>query len=335
MAIFTPRALVLLVLALVPGGPLVAGEVSRGPGLLQQAEQAERDAKPAEAAALYKAALETGLAPASIRIAQARSAWLEARAVGDYQPLAHLLRLQQLPPAGLTAEMVRGFEAEATRIPEGPLRTEARAFVVGAWIDRLHDPVEGERAARSWLLDTFPDKGSRETATAYLAVARRKQGHPLDALEVLRSGGYEKDQPYLDMKPVIVSQIARPIAISLVALFAMLAVIVFATRPSWRSVGSPLRPRNVLTLVYVVAIPWWIAVAYEPGTRWTFDRVALSVLAVTLASQVAGAALQERPAGRWVTRSLAVAGVLGCLGAGFLAIDRSEVLEGLLIWRGI
>lgn len=329
------RRITMLSLLLLPALARAEPDPAASASLLQQAEAAEHAAQPQEALALYRSVLASSSGASLTRIVKARIDWIEERSTGDFVPLARLMRLQALPPSQVTAEQLSDFERTIPALPAGTLRRESWMLTGKTWLDELHDPAAAERTYRAWLQDPHPDESARQIATTGLARSRLMQGHTLEALAILREAGYTRIEAYLQMQAILARRIGDPIAIACVALFSLLTLSLLFFRPLPAVLRGALRPGDMLLTLYVLVIPCLLATRYDPSVRAMFTRLALALAVVVSGALVAGSALRERPVPAALRVAVAVAAVLACAGAGFLTFDQSELLEGMLRWRGL
>ena len=75
--------------------------------------------------------------------ARRRATDLAARAEGDFQPLTTLERSRRSPEAARDRAAIEALAGEAGGFPDGLVRSEARLFCAGRWLDDL-----GERVVR-------------------------------------------------------------------------------------------------------------------------------------------------------------------------------------------
>jgi hypothetical protein len=94
------------------------------------------------------------------------------------------------------------------------------------------------------------------------------------------------------------------------------------------------RPSTLLLAAYVVVPPWILAVLFQSTLQRVFWPLALTLAVVILVATAMGEALRFKPSAPW--KFLAVASTFAaCMGAGFFALARSEMLIALLLWRGL
>ncbi len=307
----------------------------QAPSLLDQAQAAEHAARPQEALRLYAAILASGPGSSLERIAQSRIDWIRERSTNGFEPLERLLALQALPETAVSAAQVRAFEQQIDGIPNGSLRTESRALAGRCWLDVLKDPVEAERSYRRWLQDPLPAASWREIATTGLVRARVMQGYTLDGLRILREAGFQKQEIYRLFEARLLRKIFDPIAMASLLVFGLLTCFLLLSRPVGAVLAGAFRPSDLLLTLYVLAVPCCLAARYDSSLGGKFTRLGLGLAAVVLGALIAGSAQRERAAPVALRRIVALSALLACLGAGFLVFDQSELLEGMLRWRGL
>ncbi len=294
---------------------------------MHDAQGAERDARPADAVALWRAARSAGPTSRLARRAEVRVAWLEARSEGGYAPLASLMRMQAFRPGLLDRARLEAFERELATFPPGRVRREARAVVAQAWLERLRDPARAADAYEAWLREPGLAPDERHLATAGLAQARASAGDVRAGIATLERGGYGGRTEALELRRLARRQVGDLVALATVCVFALLAVVLGGRGVSRAPViRRALAPARVVTAVALLVVPGALAYAYDPVTLDTFALLAAGGLAVVLLASISAAALQERGAPRARIATLAVAAVLAALAVGYLALGRAGFL---------
>lgn len=289
--------------------------------IVERAERAERELRFADAERAWAELERASSGGRLARRARARLDWLRARKAGDYGPLTEITRVRR--DGATSAADVARLEALAASFPTGPLRREARALVAESYL-RLDRPLDALRAHESWLAEPDLEQADWIRATNGLARARARLGDLGGALETLRRHGLGHHAEAAHLKVELVRRWARPLAWTLLVLFALW---VFGRR---LVVKSPLALRAVCSPAGVAAALWVIGVpallAYRHGAEaWrTMAWLTPGALAVVLASAVAGTVVAGAP--RAVRVGTAAWAVAAQLAVAYLALDRSGTL---------
>jgi hypothetical protein len=209
-----------------------------------------------------------------------------------------------------------------------------RAYVAMAWRSRFHDLSRTEATYRALLADTGLSKGEREMAASGWSTAVLEAGHPLRALAIAREQGIGRTPEYRDIETAALQDMGRPVAWAALVLFALVACGVLFRAPPIETLRSMFRPSTLLLAAYVVVPPWILAVLFQSTLQRVFWPLALTLAVVILVATAMGEALRFKPSAPW--KFLAVASTFAaCMGAGFFALARSEMLIALLLWRGL
>ena len=254
------------------------------------AQTAEREARPAEALADYRAVMQSAPGSRLASRARARVEWLEARSDDELRPLAALLAFQHRDPSERTASVVAAFEETTDAMPPCLVRGEARLAVAGDW-SRLG---ETERALRAWeaaLADPSVPASDRDLVRESMARVRMESGDLEGALGQLEDDGLSR----LTLHHVLARRIRAatwvPVSIAIVVSFLLAVVVATArsgrSREALRSLATPLRVAIALVLgagPYAI-VAWWGDESV--GAFEAFAPVAVAVLLLAfLAAEV-------------------------------------------------
>jgi hypothetical protein len=255
---------------------------------------------------------------------------LEAHREGGFGPLVELENMRRSAPdrAALAA-----FSQRIDAFPPGPVRREARALVAETLSERLALPAEAVGAYQRWLEEPGLDDADFVRATHGLARCRARLGDLGRALETLRAAGLGRSEEAIGIELLQVRRWAQPLAWALVCAFAFLAI-------AWGGLRAlvPAKLRALVTakhaalLAWVLVVPLAMSLVYRPEALR-----ALSLFVPAAASMVILMGLWRLGAGPAADRRRITMAILGAgaqLALGYLALDRSGVLLGLLVrWR--
>jgi hypothetical protein len=308
-------------------------------------EAAFRDARVHDDAGDYARALEgygavVASAPDSPWAERAadRMAWLRARSEGDFRPLARLEGIRRDPARASDPRAIADLARDAASFPPGTVRTEARMFVIEAWLGRLRGIAGSTELALGPLRDVRDDPATdpltARLAERQLVSALAGEGRIDEAsaeasahVTLLDAAFGAQTRAWLRRRTM-----RRAAALELGA-FGVLAV--FALIRAWRrgalgAAGEALRrifPLAFGFAVYLAAAGGILASAYESGNASPFVLLGGIVLPLVLLARAwgtVGSASAGARAGRALLSALTV------LAAAFLVLDRVDprYLEG-------
>lgn len=284
---------------------------------MSEAQQAEREARPADALAAYRAVLEASPGSRLGSRARTRIAWIEARSEGELRPLSALLAFRERPMEERTSAVVGAFEEETRAMPAGLARAESRLAIAGEW-SRLG---ETERALRAWdaaLADPDLPPSDHDLVRESMARVRMESGDLEGALGQLEDDGLA----HLTLHRVLARRIRAetwvPISIGVVLTYA-LAVLVLAlrsgrAREATRALAaSPLR---VAIAVILGAGPYAIVRVWGDDSIGAFEAFAPFAVTVLAFSFVAAEIATTRRA----RAGIGALAVLATLAAAYVSV---------------
>jgi hypothetical protein len=323
-------ALWIVALLLFSGG--ASADRGRAAALYAEAQRAERDLRFAEALARYREAFDADPSAPTAPGARRRATYLAARAEGDFQPLTTLERSRRSPEPARDRAALEALAGEAGGFPAGRVRSEARLFCAGRWLDDLGDPGRAIPLLHAVAADEAADPLSRSLAVTELVRARRMTGDLRGAVE-------DVDRWESLATPELRSRVHRewrriPIRWASVALLALLGIagVLAGARIVRREgtggvVRAAARPMIAVFALYLGAVGGALTYGYDGTTPAPFLILAGGVLGLALVARVWSAASApaegsgRRRQAAWLR---AAACALGVLAVGFLAL---EVIE--------
>lgn len=268
------------------------------------------------------------------RIALARKSWLQERSEGGLQPLGDFLRFRTAAEKGLQADSVTRFEQQVEQFPAGLLRSEARGLIADAWLNHLRQPAFAEAAYRKWLLEPGLTKADRTVATTGLAHALADQHRMSEALDAMKTGGLGATPAYRQLQAGTLRRWGHVPSVVAVTLLVLIALLAFPWRTPRKALGRGWWSAFGL-IVLVAVFPPVLGSFFNPAEAWMLSRCARFIGAMVLLSRLAGESLFLRRAPRPLVVTVAIVAVLACAGAGFLAVEPSDLFEELMLWRGL
>lgn len=294
--------------------------------LLREATEAERRADPARAAERYRAVIAAHPTSRLAGRARRRLAWLEARAEGDYAPLARYLRVRDLPPRERTAAVVAAFEADVRGYPAGLVAREAWALIGESWLD-LAEPARAEAAFEALLAQPGRTESERVLAHTGIARARAQADGAAAGVEALERAGLEATETHAVLSREAWRVPGRAVAVALLALFAAAVLAVGRRALLERDVlRRAFAPRRIAAGAFVACVPWLLATRYDHDASDTFGLVAAGGALILALASLGGAAAAARGASGRARWALAALSALAYGALGFLALDRAEQL---------
>lgn len=316
-----------LALALVWAlAPCARAQATPPAELMQQAAEAEREADPALAASRYRQLIEADPTSRLAGRARRRLAWLEARAEGDYRPLAAFLRVRDLRPAERTAAVLAPFETEVRAFPEGTVARESWALLGESWL-RLDEPARAEAAFESLLAQPGHTESERVLAHTGIARARAASDGAAAGAEVLERAGLEASATHQALAREAWRGPGRAVAVAILAVF-VLAVFALGRRAlvEREVLRRAFAPARLAAGAFVALVPWLLASRYDHDAYDTFGLVAAGGAAILALASLGGAAASKRGVARRRRWALAALAALAYGALGWLALDHADQL---------
>jgi hypothetical protein len=316
----------LLLLALLP-------VLASGPATLyereQQAEAAEQGGRPEEALRLYEGILAEDASSPTARMAMARAEWLRAHSRAGFEPLTTFLRMKQLAASELTPARLTELGSAIDHMPPGLVRTEARAWLADSWLRVAGDKDRAILEYQRLLAEPDIEGGARQLATTRLAVLTSDQKSGDEGLAVLQRGGYGTSPAYQQLRGQNLQRLAHPLAIASFVLLALLTLAVSARSFSLALLRRGLAPGRLLMAAFVVTVPCAVAVQYQSTLITMYEWLGVLLAVMLGLTFIASEGLRRGKAPVWQKLVLAASASLASVGAGFLAIEHSEMLASL------
>jgi hypothetical protein len=263
-----------------------------------------------------------------------RVAWLEARAEGNFEPLARLERVRRDPSKSADPAEIEALGADAERFPPGRVRLEARLLVAEAWLGRMRRPEAAIGELGAVASDPAADAitarfAERELVDALVAVGRIGEAR----------AEADRHRDRLDARFVThVERLARRVwlrAASVAAVFVFLGLAGASLLGASRRGGlggarGPLRALAVPAAVFALDVGCagaLLARGEEGGSGKPFVLFAAAVLPLLLLARAWSAVGSSRGTARAGRAALCAATALA---TAFLVLDATDpmFLEG-------
>jgi hypothetical protein len=278
-----------------------------------------------KAVADYRAAVEA--APDSLWATRAaeRIDWLQARAEGDFVPLARLERVRRSPALSSSPEAIDRLAQQADAFPPGAVRVEARMLAAEAWLRRMNQPQRAIAELRAVTEDPSCDPVTARLAEQELVDALLANATLGEAVAEARAHAARLDTRFLNrVLRLVVRRNVRHGAITVLALFGGLAatgLLRAHLRGSFPDAVRALRglaPLATLFVAFLALAGGILASKYESGNSAPFLLLGSASLPLVLLSRAWGAVGSPRSAPR-AARALLCAATM--FAAAFLLLE--------------
>ena len=312
-----------------PAAPAVGAPAAAARALFDQAEQASRELRLADALRSYREALAADPSAPFAPAARNRAADLAARAEGGFAPLARLEAVRRDPARLGDRAAALAFERDVDAFPPGRVRSEARALLADALRRRLGDAEGAARALEQVLADPEADGVARGLALGQLVALHRERGDLAAARDAVDR--HPDLAPGLRLEVIRASRrvTLRWIAAAALSLLALVAAVaVLRAHRRGEDLGRLLRPRAVALSLYLGGAAATLTRLHGGADPRPFLWLGLGVLGVDIAARSLQLAVPHL--GRLARAGWALCCVAGVLAAAFLALERTDAdyLEG-------
>ncbi|UJR82440.1 hypothetical protein [Sandaracinus amylolyticus] len=279
--------------------------------IVERATRAEREGDPIAARDAWRAVLDERAGSRIAARARTRLAWIEARAEGDYAPLAALWRFQNLALDARTREVVIEFATATDGMPAGPVRREARV-VVGEDLLRVGEIARAQASFEALLGDADATEPERAAARDGIARAMARTGDRRAAITYLERSGLEGGSTHASLARAELERRTTPIAVAIIALFGVITIGLGAHTLRRAGAGvlrATYSPARMLGALWIALGPVALATRYDDEATDTFLALATGTLVVVALAALAAAGVTQTRA-RIGLATLAVAAEL-------------------------
>ena len=258
--------------------------------------------------------------------ARRRIEWLEARSEDEFRPLVLLMRAQ----SETASRSIVALEDAMTSFPEGRVRREAHEVVAHGWA-QLGETERALTAYRRWKDDSHVPEADRARATTGLARLLQTEDRTDEAIALLNAEAMSDTPVAADVRAAQRRASFSWVAMGVIAAFFV--VLVALLRFRWlgtEALRAVFRPVPILLGLYLLGVPWGVAVLYDESAADTFRTLTLGLVPLLVVALAAAHVLNAEQAPRRKRAALAAACVGAQVAVGYLVlVNAGQTVLGL------